>query len=116
MKFGGRHFYMPSAIKTWWGTPALEPHLCCEQFEAARHLYEDGDISREEYVKCKEQNEREITNWRTYTIQTQHLVSQMVMCVEAVGKLSQLWEDSSDEDRNRMAHHLFECVVYNLDQ
>lgn len=38
------------------------------------------------------------------------------MRVDAVGKLSQLWDDSSNEDRNRMAHALFDFVVYDLDK
>lgn len=32
-----------------------------------RHLYEDGDLTREEYVKRKESNEREIAHWESRT-------------------------------------------------
>jgi hypothetical protein len=88
---------------------------CKRRLEAVRHLYEDGEISREEYLKRKEQNEQEISHWQLYTTQTQHMVSEIVLCVEALSKLSQLWEVSSNEDRNRMAHQLFDYVVFDLD-
>lgn len=32
--------------------------------DAARHLYEDGNMSREEYLKREEANKREITHKR----------------------------------------------------
>ena len=89
---------------------------CQRRIAAARHLYEDGDLTREEYLKRKEQNEREIVHWRSYGIETQRKVTEMMLCVDAVGKLSQLWEASSGEDRNRMAHNLFEYIVFDLDQ
>lgn len=88
---------------------------CQRRIAAARHLYEDGDITREEYLKRKEQNERELAHWRSYSKETQRMVTEMMMCVDAVGNLSQMWEASSSEDRNRMAHTLFEHIVFDLD-
>ena len=38
------------------------------------------------------------------------------MCVEAIGRLSQLWEGSTNEDRNRLAHMIFDYIVFDLDE
>jgi hypothetical protein len=37
------------------------------------------------------------------------------MCIEAVNRISQVWETADDEDRKGMAQYLFSEVVYNLD-
>ena len=89
---------------------------CKRRIVAARNLYADGDMTREEYLKRKEKNEREIVHWRSYGIETQRKVTEIMLCVEAIGKLSQLWDASSGEDRNRLAHTLFEYIVFDLDQ
>jgi hypothetical protein len=89
---------------------------CRRKLEAAKNLYADGEITREEYLKRKDQNDREIAHWRAYTTHTQHIVTEITMCIDAVGKLSRLWDDSSNEERNRMAHALFDYVAYDLDK
>ena len=89
---------------------------CRRKLEAAKNLYADGEITREEYLKRKDQSEREIAHWRAYTTQTQRLVTEMMMCMDAVSKLSQLWDGSANEDRNRMAHALFDYIVFDLDK
>ena len=52
----------------------------------------------------------------TYTSETQRLTMHLMLCVEAVGKLSQVWEGSDGEDRNRLARNMFEYIVYDLDE
>ena len=89
---------------------------CQRRIEAARHLYEDGDLSRQEYLRRKEQNEREIIHWETYSTETEKLAVEFAMCIDVVEKIVRLWEDNDDEDKQGMAHHLFEYIVYDLDQ
>jgi hypothetical protein len=89
---------------------------CNRKLEAARHLYEDGEISREEYLRRKEANEREIAHWRAFTTETQRLTMHLMVCVESVGLLWRVWEDNNDEDKNRMVSRIFESIVYDLDQ
>jgi hypothetical protein len=38
------------------------------------------------------------------------------MCIHAVETMTRLWEVSSDEDKQGMARHLFEYVIYDLDR
>ena len=38
------------------------------------------------------------------------------MCIDAVTKIAELWENSTDEGRNGLAHNLFEEIVYDLDK
>lgn len=88
---------------------------CERKLQAAKHLYEDGEISREEYLRRKEENYREITHWSSYTTETQRITTHLLLCVEALAKLSELWEASTSEDRNRLARSIFEYVVFDLD-
>jgi DNA invertase Pin-like site-specific DNA recombinase len=88
---------------------------CRRRIEAARHLYEDGDLTREEYLKRKEQNELEITHWQARTSDTQQKALELTLCMELVDKLSRLWDVATDEDKQGMAHSLFEYLVYDLD-
>jgi hypothetical protein len=39
----------------------------------------------------------------------------MVMCINAVDKLSRLWDSSDPEDRQGMARSLFNYIVFDLD-
>ena len=40
---------------------------------------------------------------------------ELTLCVEAVHRLSSLWEVSTDEDRQGMARNLFNYVIFDLD-
>lgn len=89
---------------------------CRRKIEAARNLYEDGDMSREEYLRRKDQNEREIAQWEAYTTETENLSIELAMCIDAVGKISQIWETSSEEDKQGMARNLFDHVIFDLEK
>lgn len=89
--------------------------LCHRRIEAAQHLYLDGEISREDYLVHKEQNEREIAHWQTRTTETQKIALELGMCLDIVNKLARLWDIADDEDRKGMAQDIFEEVVVNLD-
>jgi hypothetical protein len=89
---------------------------CRRKIDAARHLYEDGELSREEYLRRKEHNEREIGHWESYTTEAQQLAVELALCVDMVEKIVRLWEISSDEDKQGMARNLFTSIIYDLDQ
>ena len=91
---------------------------CQRRIEAARNLYKDGDPSTtyEDYLRIKEQNEREVVYWRTVTTETEKLSLQLAVCVEAIDRIARLWETSSDEDKQGMARNLFEYIVVDLDK
>jgi hypothetical protein len=88
---------------------------CRRRIDAARHLYEDGDLTREEYVRRKEQNEREIAHWQSRTSETEQIALELTLCVQAVQKINALWEWGTDEDKQGMARTLFSSIVYDLD-
>ncbi len=88
---------------------------CNRRIEAARHLYEDGDLTREEYMRRRENNEREIAHWESRTIETEKVALELTLCLEAIDRINQLWDISDDEDRQGMARNLFSEVIYNLD-
>lgn len=89
--------------------------LCQRRLEAAVGLYGDGRISREEYVRRVEQNEREIAHWQARTTETEQIALELGMCIEVVDQLVRLWDISGETDRKGMARNLFTEIIYNLD-
>jgi hypothetical protein len=88
--------------------------LCQRRIQAAVDLYGDGRISREEYLRRVDFNEREMASWKARTTDSQRLAMELSMCIQAVETLSSMWEVASDEDRQGMARHLFEYLTYDL--
>ncbi|MBX3086374.1 MAG: recombinase family protein, partial [Anaerolineae bacterium] len=89
--------------------------LCQRRIDAALHLYGDGRISRDEYLRRMEQNEREIAYWESHTTESEKASLELAMCMDALNKLAELWDSGNEEDRQGMARTLFTRVVYNLD-
>ncbi len=89
--------------------------LCKRRIEAAVVLFGDGRISREEYTRRIEQNEREIAHWQARTTDTEKAALELAMCMDAVDKLAKMWDMGDDERRQGMARSLFTEVIYNLD-
>ena len=88
---------------------------CYRRIEAARHLYADGDLSREEYLKRKETNEREIIEWEARSTETEKVALELSTCWQAIEQINHLWDISNDTDRQQMVRSLFSDVIYNLD-
>ncbi len=86
------------------------------KIEAARYLFEDGDLSREEYVKRKTDCEREIAHWESRTTDVRKAAIELRMCMEVLNMISSLWDESSDEDRQQLARMMFEEIIYDLDE
>jgi DNA invertase Pin-like site-specific DNA recombinase len=89
---------------------------CQRRIDNARFLLLEGDLSQEEFIKRKEQNEREIAHWQARTTETYKAAIELTMCMEALDSLARLWDTADDEDRGEMARVLFEYIVYDLDK
>ncbi len=89
---------------------------CRRRIEAAKSVFLDGDMSSEEYLKVKEFNEREIVHWETRTTETEQAALEFKMCMNMANEIAHVWDTSGDEDRQQMAHMLFEYIVYDLDK
>ncbi|WP_119072093.1 recombinase family protein [Aggregatilinea lenta] len=89
---------------------------CRQRMENARFLLLEGDITKEEYLKRKEHNERQIAHWEARTTETEKAGIELRMCMEALDTLARLWGTANDEDKQEMARMLFEYVVYDLDK
>ncbi|MBI1278183.1 MAG: hypothetical protein GC179_08655 [Anaerolineaceae bacterium] len=86
------------------------------RIEAARHLYTDGEMSKNEYLQRKMDADREIAQWEMMDIDTERQLAELTMAIDVVGKINRLWDLSSDEDKQGLAKMLFERVVYDLDK
>ena len=89
--------------------------VCHRRIEAARHLYLDGDLDRDEYLAIREQNEREIAHWQTRTSDTQKIAMELAACLDGWEKLTRLWDEADNEDRQSAVQSFFDEVVVNLD-
>ena len=89
--------------------------VCQRRIDAAVHLYGDGRITREEYLRRVEVNEREIAHWQARTTETEQKALELSMCIEAVNRISQVWDSADDEDRKGLAQYLFTEIVFDLD-
>ena len=78
-------------------------------------MYEDGDITREEYVWRKEQNEREIAHWEARTTETERIALELTLCFEALDRIANEWANSDDGERQEMVRSLFTDIIYDLD-
>ena len=85
------------------------------QIDAARSLFEDGDLTREEYVKRKEDRERQIAHWEARTTDYHKKAVELTTCMSAFGRLVDLWDTATGEERLTLARGLFESVVFDLD-
>ena len=90
--------------------------LCNRRIQAAIELYGDGRLSREEYLRRVDLNEREIASWRARTGESEKLSMELGMCIQAVEMTKQLWTVASDEDKQGMVRHLFDYIVFDLDK
>lgn len=88
---------------------------CQKRLEAAQHLYEDGELERDVYLKRKAVIEDELLHWQNYTSETMQMQVQLTLCVEALTRLVDLWESCSDEARQILAKGLFDEIVFDLD-
>jgi hypothetical protein len=60
------------------------------KLEAARYLYEDGELSREEYLRRRESLLNEISHWEARTTKTEQLAKELALCVETLEKMNKL--------------------------
>jgi hypothetical protein len=86
------------------------------RIEAAKNLYSDGEISRDEYLQRKVEAEREVSQWEAMDIDTEHTLAELTMALEAVNKIVTMWENSTEEDKQGLAKVLFERIVFDLDK
>src|SRR5437879_11267574 len=89
---------------------------CQRRIEAARLLFEDGDLTREEYLKRKESNEREMAHWQSRTTETKKAAIELAMCMETIDNLVRYWDGASNEDKQSLARMLFDYIVYDLNR
>jgi DNA invertase Pin-like site-specific DNA recombinase len=89
--------------------------LCRRRIDAAVVLFGDGHISREEYMRRVQENQREIAHWQARTADIQKVAIEFAMCVEMVDRIVRLWDESDAEQKQDLVRSLFTQVTYDLD-
>ena len=88
---------------------------CRRRIDAARSVHLDGDLSREEYMRRKELNEREIAHWESRNKEVQQIGFELTMCWNAVQQIADIWKNGTPEDKHGIARNLFDHIVFDLD-
>lgn len=86
-----------------------------KRLQAAKMLFLDGDLSREEYLLRKEQAEREIDLWESQALEEKEIVIELAACVHAIDKISKLWKSGDAQDKQGMAKNIIDYIVFDLD-
>lgn len=89
---------------------------CRRKIEAARNLYADGEMSREEYVQKRTTNEQEISRWMAYSTESEQLGMEIMITVDSIKRIVTYWNTSTDEDRQGMIRNLFDYLVWDFDK
>ncbi len=87
---------------------------CQRRIDAARHLYQDGEMTREEYINIRDSNQQDILRWQNYTIDTEKIVAQLVLSLQTLRNIILHWEGANDEEKNGVARSLFDYIVIDL--
>ena len=89
--------------------------LCRRRIDAAKDLYLNGQLSKEDYWKRVQDNEREIAHWETRTEDTEKAALQLALCVDLLHNIGDAWAMGDDEERRALAESLFAEIIYDLD-
>ncbi len=86
-----------------------------KRLQAAKMLYLDGDLNREEYILRKEQAERDIDLWEARALEEKEIVVELATCVRVIDKISTLWKGGDTQDKQGMAKNIIDYIVFDLD-
>jgi hypothetical protein len=98
-------------VKTLAATAKIQRNL-----DAARHLYEEGAISREDSLLRKPTQKADLARGQNYMAEVRQPHVELMLCAEALNRLTGLWEGATDEGRQLLALGLFEAIVFDLDE
>lgn len=88
---------------------------CKQRIQAAVDLYAQTLISRQEFYRRIEENERELVMLETGTGDVSELGMRTALCVQALETLKRVWQSGNDEDKRGGARQLFDWLIYDLD-
>lgn len=89
--------------------------VCNRRIDAAVILFKEGRIDYDEYRDTVDRNEREIAHWQARTTETEKIALELGMCMDVINNMARLWNTATPEDRQGMAHNLFDYLTYDLD-
>ncbi|MFC1959914.1 recombinase family protein [Chloroflexota bacterium] len=89
--------------------------LCNRRIDAAVILFKEARIEYEEYRDIVERNERETAHWQARTTDMEKIALELGMCMDIISNMARMWDTASPEDRQGMAHNLFDYLTYDLD-
>jgi len=78
-------------------------------------LFQDSDITSEEYYRQKDHPQRQIAQWEARSSDRQRVGLELTTTLEMVKRLNPFWEMTDGEDRKLLAHGLFDEITYDLD-
>ncbi len=104
-----------STVSTFEGDATNTLAKTRRRLEAARYLFEDGDLSREEYIKRKELLEREVAHLEAQVSKLAAPDHELISYAESFQHIAESWPVATPEDRQIMIRGLFESVYVDMD-
>jgi|GEM_PF-3331113 len=77
--------------------------------------YEDGELERAQYEARIQNLEAKIAVLETHSLGTLDTPISLLLCIDPLSDLRQLWQIALDAERQILARLLFEDIVYDLD-
>ena len=77
--------------------------------------YEDGKLERAQYEARSQDLEAKIAVLETHSLGTLDTPIALLLCIDPLSDLRQLWQIASDAERQILARLLFQDIVYDLD-
>ena len=88
---------------------------CQRRLEAIRYLFEDGDLSRDEYIRRNEQLAREMAHWEAQRVERDAPADELGNYAESFQRMAHLWAVTTPEDKQILIRSVFEAVYYDMD-
>jgi DNA invertase Pin-like site-specific DNA recombinase len=74
-----------------------------------------GEIAYEDFAKGKGEAERQLQYWETRTTDAAKKAIEFTMVLKALEKLVNEWATATPEEKQMLAHSLFQDIIYDLD-
>lgn len=84
--------------------------------DANRHLYGEGEITREEFERKRDETAREMAYWQNRTTDSSRIALELRQCMAALGMVAHQFSTSRPENQQALVRSLFDHLVYDLDE
>jgi len=79
-------------------------------------LFREDELSEAEYRAHLTEYRAELAYWEAYKTEQEEVTLQLSLCLDAITRVSDVWDIAQPAERRTMAHNLFDYITYDLDK